>query len=722
MYNTAEFRRSDGPKQHNAHAAWDAGSNGAGVTIAVIDTGIDSDSPEFAGRILPTSKDMYDSRDALSGPDDHGTNVAMVAAAARDNTGVLGIAWGANLLAIRADEPGTCAGDNPQDPATTCGFLDSDIARAIDYAVANGASIINISLGGEGGANAALQQSVRDATSAGVLVVIAAGNDGFAQLDDFARQMIGAGNSGLIVVGSVDENYQMSDFSNLPGTDTQFYLAARGEAVCCTYDNGTLYVDSEGFVYLYSGTSFASPQVAGAAALLAQAFPNLTGQQIAEILLRTAFDAGATGDDAVYGRGILDINAAFQPIGTTSLAGSVSAIALADVSGTASPAMGDALSAASLPTVITDEYDRAYATDLAGTLRNAALRSPLHDALGSQQRYLSAGNERGSVAFSIDARGNGPLRMGRLDLSPQDETQARVLAARATLQIAKNTQFGFAYAQGADGLVSQLQARQGPAFMIAGSSNGDAGISRSSDVSFALRQDLGGWGLTLSAESGKSFSSAVVRRAAQMRGYRAEQPVAGAGLSFDRRFGNLETALGVDWMGEERTFLGAHLHEGFALAGADSLFVDFSAGWQLADNWRLGGQIRQGWTQARMGGSMGPGSQLTSRAFALDLSRRNLLSAGDTLAIRLSQPLRVEHGQLNLSLPVSYDYETLTAQYGIRSLSLAPSGRELDAEIAWSGPLLLGNATASLFYRKDPGHFARTADDGGLALRWSTGF
>ena len=99
-----------------------------------------------------------------------------------------------------------------------------------------------------------------------------------------------------------------------------------------------------------------------------------------------------------------------------------------------------------------------------------------------------------------------------------------------------------------------------------------------------------------------------------------------------------------------------------------------------------------------------------------------MFSGEDALAFRISQPLRVESGSLNLTLPVSYSYATLRADYGVRSLALAPQGRELMAELAWRGPLLSGDAAMSLFYRRDPGHYEALPDDQGLAMRWSRRF
>lgn len=721
QFDTAEFRRSDGPGQHNATTAWAAGATGDGVTIAVVDSGLDPDSPEFAGRVSPASTDIYGSR-GIEGPDDHGNLVSLVAGAARNGTGILGMAWESTILAIRADEPGSCAGDNPADPDTECGFTDTAIAQSVDYAVANDARVINISLGGPDGITPGLSTAVSNAVAAGVLVVVAAGNDSRDELTQFAASMGKAGEGGVIVVGSVDEQYDISDFTNRAGTNPDFYLAARGEVICCTYENGEIFVDDEGFVYLFSGTSFAAPQVAGAAALLAQVFPHLTGTEIAEILFDSAFDAGASGDDAVFGQGILNIAAAFQPIGTTQLAGETTAMALGDSGAIGSPAMGDAFTSASLPTLVTDRYQRAFSTDLGASLRGADVPERLRGAVGQGARHLSAGSEKASIAFSIDASGRQPPRAEVLRLRDEDAEQARVLAARVALDIAPGTQLGFAYRQSADGLVAGLQRQDRPAFMIASGGSGDAGMLAHTDSAVALRQQVGDWGLTVSAETGSTITAANQRRAAEMRGRRVEEDLGSLGISLDRRLGAFDTALGLTWTAEDQTVLGARFHEGFGLAGSDTLFVDANLGWRFADDWRLGAAWRQGFTTLRSAPVVADGSRLSSNAWSVDLQRIGVLATDDSLALRLSQPLRVASGGLRLNLPVSFSYETLTPDYAVRTLLLSPEGRELTGELAWSGDLWGGRAAASLFVRRDPGHYADAPDDLGAALRWSRRF
>jgi hypothetical protein len=725
QYNTTEFRRSDGPLQHNAATAWGSGWNGQGVTIAVVDTGIDADSPEFAGRISSASRDMFGSTTSrgYNASDDHGTDVAMVAAAARDNTGIVGIAWGASIMALRSDTPNSCVSDSGStDADADCEFADNTIASAIDYATTHGAKVINLSLGGDP-PSSGVTSAVARAATAGVLIVVAAGNDGNANPDAFGAGVDSAGSGAVIIGGAVDENGVISDFSDRAGNQPNHFLAARGERICCQYNDGQIYT-KDGYVYLIAGTSFAAPQIAGAAALLAQAFPNLTGKQIADILLRSAFDAGASGTDTIYGRGILDIAKAFQPIGTTSLAGGGTPMALSGSGGVTSAAMGDATARASLQTVVLDEYRRAYGVDLGPTLRGAVVSQPLHGSVGAGQRHLSAGNQQATLAFTIDSsglRGEMP-QTGLLRLSRDDAEQARVLAARVALQLTPNAKVAFAFAESADGLVAQLQGQDRPAFMIAGGAVGDPGLYRTTDTSFALRRQMGRWGLTLSADSGKTWSAAYMHRAAELRGQRDRSGVSDFGFAFDRRFGNLSASLGLDWMREERTMLGADFHDAFGLSGADTFFLDAQAGWQFAPGWRFGAALRNGWTSAHGGGAVAGGSRLTSRAWSFDLARGGVFARNDSLALRISQPLRVESGGLNLELPIDYSYATLSPTYGVERLTLTPQGRELDAELAWNGRLFMGDAAASLFIRKDPGHYAGLPLDEGVAFRWSIAF
>ena len=121
-------------------------------------------------------------------------------------------------------------------------------------------------------------------------------------------------------------------------------------------------------------------------------------------------------------------------------------------------------------------------------------------------------------------------------------------------------------------------------------------------------------------------------------------------------------------------------------------------------------------------GSIAPGGRLVTSAWAFDLGKQNLFKAGDLLALRVSQPLRVDRGGIAFNLPVDYSYATLQPTYQVSILSLTPQGREMDGELVWRGPLWNGAAMLSLFYRVDPGHYANLPNDKGVAASWSKAF
>ncbi|MDE2411149.1 MAG: S8 family serine peptidase [Sphingomonadales bacterium] len=715
--------------------AWNLGDTGTGVTIGIVDTGIDVSNSEFAGRIAAASRDVVASRGLVNADSDHGTNVALVAAAARNGSGMVGIANTATIAMFRADTVGTCATADPAKPDSGCSFDDNAIATGVNEAVAAGAKVINLSLGGSSPASI-LTNAIATAAANGVVVIVSAGNDGAStdptknpnNPDPFAAGLRAAGNGNVIIAGSVDVNNVISSFSNRAGTEANSYLAARGEDVCCVYENGVMKVvtnpDGSRSVYVFSGTSFSAPQIAGAAALLIQAFPNLTATQVVNLLLRTATDAGASGTDAIYGRGILNIAAAFAPQGTTSLAGSTVAIPLGGTTIATSAAMGDAGTAGTgLSTIVLDSYGRAYRYDLASGLRSGRSPARLAPALSGSLRNMTLGSDNLSMAFTVDAQQRAARLpwQGGLRLSFADGEAARVLAGRVVARIAPHSQIAFGFSQGPDGLVAQLQGQSRPAFFIAHAPDDDLGFAHSDNLSIAWRQSLGAFGLTTSVARGEVYNGLlptgfVIAPGQQYAG------IARVGVALDRDFGSWRLAAGANWLTEQHSVLGARFAEGLIGGGADSLFADAGAQWSFAPSWRLGGNWRGGYTAARTGGLNAGGTRLFSTAWSLDLAREGLFQQTDSLALRMSQPLRVESGGLRVNLPVDYSYATLQSRWQTGTLSLSPTGREIDGELAWRGDFVGGTAGASLFYRRNPGHIASLPSDAGAALSWNRKF
>ena len=94
---------SDGPSFHRVIPAWTAGATGRGVTLAIVDTGIDPNNPEFAGRISASSADVTSGGRSIAAEDDHGTQIALIAAAARNGSGILGIAFDSTIQVLRTE-------------------------------------------------------------------------------------------------------------------------------------------------------------------------------------------------------------------------------------------------------------------------------------------------------------------------------------------------------------------------------------------------------------------------------------------------------------------------------------------------------------------------------------------------------------------------------------------------------------------------------------------
>ena len=186
-----------------ASSAYARGATWEGIVVAVIDTNVDTTISEFAGRIAG-SHDVCATAISSCGSgraatdidiDGHGSMVASIVAANKNNTGMHGLAYQAQVLAIRADTPGNCQRTGPDE---NCSFGDTNLVRAINYAVANGARIINMSLGGEGNISTTLRSAIISATNRGVLFTIAAGNEGAAPTETAAAKGINPTEPGII--------------------------------------------------------------------------------------------------------------------------------------------------------------------------------------------------------------------------------------------------------------------------------------------------------------------------------------------------------------------------------------------------------------------------------------------------------------------------------------------------------------------------------------------
>jgi len=318
----------------NLPQAWDI-TTGQGsendVIVAVVDTGIFLNHPEFSGQLVTGYDFISDTTNAADGdgidnnPDDpgdgaqintsswHGTHVAgTVAAKSDNNTGVAGIAWQAKIMPLRV--------------LGTLGGSGYDIEQAIRFAAgltndsgtvpAQKADIINLSLGGTGFSQSS-QDTYSAARNAGVIVIAAAGNNNSSQL------FYPASYDGVVSVSATDLSNNRAPYSNFgvrvdvaaPGGDTGVDLNND------SYVDGvlsTLVDDSSGTrqpIYVfYQGTSMASPHMAGVTALMRSVHPDLSPDDLDNLLSSGAItsDLGEPGRDDVYGHGLIDALKAVQ--------------------------------------------------------------------------------------------------------------------------------------------------------------------------------------------------------------------------------------------------------------------------------------------------------------------------------------------------------------------------------------------------------------------------
>jgi subtilisin family serine protease len=292
--NSDEYKKSWGLEAIGARAAYNVGVTGKGVTVAIVDCGLNKAQRDLMRNVSRKSRDVVADR-AMPVMDRHGSYVAGPLASALNGNGMVGVAYNATVLEVRADVDGGLEG--------RCAFKPSDIARALDYAVAQRARIVVLPIQGRKPMGEAFEAALERLAKSGTIAVIAAGNRNGAEPSWPARYAVDPRFAGSIVVAGATGYYgAMTSWSNRAGLVKPYYIAAPGEWVL---------TDCLAKCHLVSGTSFSTSYVAGALALVMEARPALTGPQAAEEILSGARDAGEVGTDDVYGRGILDLGRVF---------------------------------------------------------------------------------------------------------------------------------------------------------------------------------------------------------------------------------------------------------------------------------------------------------------------------------------------------------------------------------------------------------------------------
>lgn len=249
----------------------DTGITGYGVKVGVIDTGIDYIHEDLK---VSGGETFVDGTTDYMDDNGHGTHVAGTVAALNNTVGVLGNAPQASLYAIKVlDQYG--------------GGNYSDVVAGIEWDITNNMDIINMSFGGNSGSQT-LKQAVDNAYNSGILLVAAAGNNGYDRKGTITYP---AKYDSVVAVGAIDKANERASFSSV---GRELELVAPGVDILSTIPGG--YAS-------YNGTSMASPHVAGVAALVSEAKPELNNVDLRNILNETAT---TLGDSFSYGNGLVD--------------------------------------------------------------------------------------------------------------------------------------------------------------------------------------------------------------------------------------------------------------------------------------------------------------------------------------------------------------------------------------------------------------------------------
>ncbi len=691
-----------------ADAAYARGITGDGVTIAVLDTGISAGHREFAapGKLMQGFNALDGSSDVTDRAG-HGTHVAGILAADRDGRGVFGVAYAARLLPVKV------FADNG---AGSTAALD----RGLRYAIGK-APIVNMSLGAAAGYD---PQAMQEAVRAGMLIVAAAGND-HARNPDWPARFAKEGWAGnqIIAVGAVDAANRIASYSNHAGDTAPWFLVAPGSGIVSTYP-GNQYATM-------SGTSMATPMVSAAAVLVKQLWPSLSAEQIATILFVTATDLGAPGIDPVYGRGLLNIDKALQPIGaviSTTLNGKRINVLAGSVQPSAATSMLWNLAAAGQLHVFgVDDFQRDFEVDMGATVVRPAPLS-LDDAFGDMDRRLAVvdrlldDGSRLAVAYgpALTASTGWAVR------AAQDAPQRRLAAFSLQSRAGSRTEAAFGMGGmagsyfGAGGLslsqgapLEQVAALSNPYFALVPGAAHAALAQRVGEVKLKFGALSSSLNRMLASQDGVPLPSAPDLAHASS-----------ALFEVSRSFGGAALSVSMSQTSETNAYLGSYSSGPLSfgpVASTDA--VQVAGAVLLAPKVTLAGQAAYGVTPGSAGrdGLITEISRTRTNAFSLALVAADRIKRGDRMSLSLAQPMRAYSGRIVMDM-LSGDGTSLPSRERL-VFSMVPLGREMRAELNYLVPAGRdGSVGVSLTVRRDPNNMIDVSMEKLLAVRFASAF
>lgn len=715
FYETTEYNRMGGAlAQIKASSAYARGYTGKGITIAVIDTGSDLDHIDLSPN-LSTSNDFNFVNDSATPEDDngHGTHVAGIAAAPRNGFGIHGVAYDSKILSLKVLN------------AIGNGSF-ADVEDAINYAASSGTRVINLSLSAPSDVHVSLLPSIRNSlintTSQNILIAAATGNDGLASpnapaafasdssVNNSSKQGI------LLAVGAVDSNNNLALFSNGCQGISNYCLVAPGVSIISTYPGN--------FLATSSGTSMATPIVSGSAAILMEMHPSLSAEDVGQILLTTATDLGASGVDDIFGHGLVNLDAATKPVGSSSIPSEKGSFALSGSSLNLGAAFGDALKSSGAYLGIADSYNRDFYIDLASASNinrsnfnaDRAYSKFARDMLIETHKLAEGSEFSYNYTPTADNEYDTSAASAYSEATPENPLDDSETFRAAFTQLYKNNKFGAYYNIPAD-----------QAFGIGAFIDSSAGyINESSAMNPYMAFSDNGSSFTSSTKISKlvdlrfaTFNGVDEVTDENVRGFASE-------LTIDNKKG-LKTSLQFGLLNEENTFLGSSTSGAFATdEELSTWFSNIGASYQYSSNVELFGSMSGGISnpKAAEASILQDYSSLYSSSFTMGAKWDNFSSERDSLRFAISQPLRIESGSADLTTISSQNIDG-SFEFAKNSLNLTPTGREIDLELDYKIELTRGkNSSLNIgaLYRHEPDHVEGSDPEAIIMMKLMMGF
>lgn len=772
-----EYSRHWGLEAVNASSAYARGATGNNVLIGITDSGLDETHAEIKGANLSPNSDLeYTNYIPNTRQKRHGTMVASIAAGTLEknaSTPMHGVGFDSDILfvAIQLAEPdddydpvdlGDTDSDgnvtNADDVAQDFSGIDNFFSSLFDFYDFYNADIVNNSYGFSGNIIDYSEAQVRNAFPNTILsmsqegtpdynktiYVWAAGNAGGYDDADNSNPELLAGMSYFIeeiqghsiAVVSIDEDGEISDFSNRCGVAKDFCIAAPGGGVTVAYptsmDDAGIYEDEindptscvqDNSCYaIAGGTSFAAPFVTGGLAAISSYFDGQLGStEIVSRLFSTANKDGIYADSAVYGQGLMDLGAATSPVGETSammsysLSGPMVSATLTSLQ-MVNPAFGDSIAKgiSNHSVIFFDELQAPFRNSLNNLV--ADYRNQINPITGfdEMQNFSRSMLSTNSEFFEV---GQSNFQ----NISNELVTPTHLLESKAN----KNQYFAY-FNESNKTFISQ-------------GINGSWALGIFKDTylrnNIALRSKFNNPWLNYTA-SGASFGSIKELN----NTYNLAYTISAGRNKFSPNETFLEknsSLLGLIEIQSNSKLPSLQLgilqenDSNSGLAGSGALsgtknqitkFVGLSSVKNLFGG-KIFGSIHWGQSSdiSHNNGMLKSIKEVKSSSFGFGYIHSSIFNESDQLTISIDQPLRVESGKLNLDVPV---YRTKQKDVIFNSLSfgLRPSGREVNSKINYSTAFKKMNFDFAFGYKSDPYHIKNLDDYWYTSMRASIKF